>query len=265
LRRFNDTQSMWTKLGHTSQLFVQHARRLLAPEGEHCLVCGAQSVAASSSLPICRSCSEDIPWIAPQDIKCSTCGRSEFCPDCPRRSDASFIVNRSAVRYTETMKSWLSQYKYRGDERLHTLMAGMMRGALDRLLLDQGLDRRRHPICLSYVPLSAVRLSERGFNQTELVACALSKICRIPVLPTLERIRHTGKQSYKTRSERLGDLNGAFAVSPEIVFCTEVLSQPPPSIILIDDVYTTGSTLDECALTLSNGFNCSVYGLTWAR
>jgi competence protein ComFC len=246
-------------------MFVRNARRLLAPEGEHCLVCGAQSVAASSSLPICRSCSEDIPWIAPQDIQCATCGRSEFCPDCSRRSDASFIVNRSAVRYTETMKSWLSQYKYRGDERLHTLMAGMMRGTLDRLLSEQQLNKRQQSVYLSYVPLSSIRLCERGFNQTELVTRALSQTSGLPVLSILERTRHTGKQSYRSRAERLGDLYGAFAWRREALFSTDVLSQSPPAIILIDDVYTTGSTLDECARTLRSGFNCSVYGLTWAR
>ncbi len=253
----------WRKaLDEARRLLIRGARGLLAPQADRCIACGALAGGAGGDLPVCRSCYAAIPWIAPKDIRCAVCGRYESCPDCPRRTDASFVLNRSAVRYTETMKEWLGRFKYRGDERMHKLMAGMLRGTLDRLLAEQGLDRRRQPLYLTYVPLSDSRLAERGFNQTQRVAAALGQAVRIPVLPALDRMRHTGKQSHKSRAERLQDLRGAFAPREELF---QQIGEGSAVIVLIDDVYTTGSTLEECARTIRGAVDARIYGLTWAR
>lgn len=237
--------------------------RLIAPNDRCCIICSSSLTSASSSLldqMLCKRCCSQIPWIAPSDVKCKTCGRYETCPDCSRRIDPQFVLSRSAVRYDALMKEWLGRLKYRGDERLHRLFAEMMRGAFERLLLE--LKRKPKQIaCLTYVPLSDERLQERGFNQTEQIARALAAPYRLPVLPLLRRIRHTGKQSYKSRVERLYDLKGAFERNQ---FLLPVGVETSP-IILLDDVYTTGSTLHECAGALRGSATVHVYGLTWAR
>ncbi len=248
-------------LGRVGRRLIQGVQGLLASHVESCMICGGRAGDAGGSLPVCMGCYADIPWIAPRDVQCAICGRCEYCPDCSRRTDASFVMNRSAIRYTHTMKEWLGRFKYRGDERLHVLMAGMVRGTLDRLLVDQGLGKRRQSVYLSYVPLSETRLAERGFNQTELVARELSRLTGIQALPTLDRVRHTDKQSHKSRAERLRDLRGAFAAREEL----SGQMGESASIIMIDDVYTTGSTLEECARTLRQAADVRVYGLTWAR
>lgn len=238
-------------------------RNLLAPERRECVICNGTvdgKEAGAARLELCRRCYGHIPWISPEQIRCRQCGRAEPCPDCVRRSDVYFVCNRSAVRYTEEMKEWLGRFKYRGDERLSRLWGEMMAGVLANLLAEYGL-RRKHVACLTYVPLSPVRLAERGFNQTELIAQQLGRASGIPVKPLLIRTRHTGKQSYKSRAERLQDLQGAFAADPEAATVTDA-AKP---VILIDDVYTTGSTMNECARAIAQTANCSVFGLTWAR
>lgn len=237
--------------------------RLIESRQSVCIICQSSVSRASAtawSHLLCTRCDSKIPWISPSDIQCLVCGRYEACPDCLRREDPQFILSRSAVRYDHVMKEWLGTMKYRGDERLSLLFAEMMRGAFERLL--QELQRKPKQIaCLTYVPLSDDRLAERGFNQTERIAQAIGAHYRIPVIPLLRRTRHTGKQSYKSRVERLFDLKGAFERNAVILPVATVTSP----IILIDDVYTTGSTMNECAAALRSEEAMDVYGLTWAR
>jgi len=183
------------------------------------------------------------------------------------------------------MKEWLSRLKYRGDERLQVLFAGMMEGVLERLLSEFKL-KKKHVAFITYVPLSEERYAERGFNQTELIARRLGAAFGIPVRAILRRTQHTDKQSYKTRAERLRDLSGVFEAEPielpPIVAARNLaLTNVEPTItnaptfhtpafqatpiLLLDDVYTTGSTLNECAKAIRQSLDAPVYGLTWAR
>jgi ComF family protein len=164
------------------------------------------------------------------------------------------------------MKEWLSLFKYRGDERLLQLFAEMLMHAYRKLLEAEDGQGKRYD-CITFVPLSEERLLERGFNQAELLALELSKRVGIPVVKLLTRLRHTHKQSFKGRSERLNDLSGAFGVDMEAVGkLTMARRTSPIRILLLDDVYTTGSTLHQCALEIrKHSSTAEVYGLTWAR
>ncbi|MEX1028748.1 MAG: ComF family protein [Paenibacillaceae bacterium] len=241
-------------------------RSLLAPNVDSCLVCHGLRAGSSGELPLCRKCYTSIPWIKPNDIACSVCGRYEQCTDCIRRKLTWFESNLSVVRYDDVMKDWLGRFKYRGDEGLQLLFAGMFESLFQRFLANH--TRGSKDIALiTYVPLSRQRLEERGFNQAELFARALGNSFRIPVAPLLERALHTGKQSYKTRSERIHDLRGVFVLNQA---GAERLSAGDPSrpnnIIIVDDVYTTGSTMNECARIVKEALpNLRVFSLTWAR
>lgn len=284
--------------------WVNQARLLVAVSLPECLFC-LQKAAPSPELPgVCRSCYRRIPWI--RTPRCQTCGRPVGCPDCSRsRTPVPIRCNRSAVSYTSAMREMLGQYKYRRNERLAPVLGLMLDRAYAILQQEQKerhrsltlsqqarsspfslFKRKQHPSAqwqadlLVPVPVSAARLAERGFNQAEQLAAAITRRRHVPQLPLLVRTHHTAKQSFKSRSERLADMKHAFTGNAD----SEVLQslrrlldtiavqpgQRPLQIILIDDIYTTGSTIRACAealqqLCVSLGHTAEIYALTWAR
>ncbi|MHA6532712.1 double zinc ribbon domain-containing protein [Paenibacillus sp. BAC0078] len=283
--------------------WLQKAQTLLYPSSTPCLICGKISQFSSELPGVCVNCEANIPWI--RSPRCSKCGRHVGCPDCSRSSESVPIVcNRSAVAYTSVMRETLGQYKYRGNERLASLLGLMLDRAYDMLQTERGQVIRKPAFLqnlpflsifsgqrasstslwqadlLVPVPVSDSRLAERGFNQAERLADVLSRRRGLPQLPLLIRTHHTGKQSFKSRAERLSDMKYAFAANPDpavrMAF-TEWLNSIGPQIqvrplqiIIIDDIYTTGSTIRACAESLkllTGSFGClaEIYSLTWAR
>ncbi|AIQ49717.1 hypothetical protein R70723_30420 [Paenibacillus sp. FSL R7-0273] len=277
-------------------------RSLLAPACIHCLICG-QSSRPSARLPgICISCEASIPWI--HHPRCQKCGRHVGCPDCSRSGQSTPIVcNRSAVAYTPVMRELLGRYKYRGHERLAPLLGLMLDSAYLQLkayielcknpspfqserLHEPNLLRRKRTYpteqwkadLLIPVPVSDARLIERGFNQAERLADVLTGRREIPQLPLLTRTQHTAKQSFKSRAERIADMQHAFAANPDesvrMQFSGWLSASKdyarPLQIIIIDDIYTTGSTIRACAeavqlVCASHGATADIYSLCWAR
>ena len=106
------------------------------------------------------------------------------------------------------------------------------------------------------VPLHARRLRERGFNQSELLAVQVSRVKGWPLSTSLARKRYTKPQAELSRKKRLTNLKEAFYLKAPVA---------GRQVILIDDVYTTGATMNECARALRSGGAASVYGLVLAR
>lgn len=260
--------------------WIKKSLALLNPSVPLCLTCGKKN-SQSLQLPgICKICAEAVPWI--RSPRCLQCGRHVGCPDCTRSSEPSPIIsNRSAVAYTSVMREWLGQYKYRGNERYAPLLGHM----LDRAYLTL-MEERRHSKnarcnpwsadLLVPVPVSDSRLIERGFNQAERLANVLSHRRKIPLLSLLIRTHHTGKQSFKGRAERLADMKHAFGENPAVAMQFrdwlkgKTSLSRPVRIIIVDDIYTTGSTIRACAeiinqIASQNGCAVEVYSLTWAR
>ncbi|MBB6692180.1 ComF family protein [Cohnella xylanilytica] len=275
---------------------------LAVSAGEACPVCGkdGRPSLAAAALPVrhaaparelrrlCGDCLARIPWIA--NAICPVCGRPDRCGDCLRRRERHFERCRGAVRYDETMKEWLALYKYRGLEKLEPVMAAILAGAVERLLSSAAAPAPFDLI--TSVPLAEQRLEERGFNQAERMAMRISEWYRIPYVPLLRRVRHSDKQSFKGRKDRLENMRGNFAPMAEAIdgllgygvsrgngklrhsvpsvtpSPTSALFSPPTvlRILIADDIYTTGSTMNECALALRMGLpSCEVYGALWAR
>jgi competence protein ComFC len=268
----------YTKRGLLSRLIrrvSEGVQGVLAAAPLACAACGRNTRSRGELASLCASCRQMTPWIT--QPKCAVCGRHEECFDCARRRTTHFVCNRSAAHYDARMKSWLAMYKYRGDERMIGLFVDMLSYAYERLALEH--DALRGPggagenRLITYIPLSEERLRERGFNQAEQFAAGLGRKYNIPVMPLLRRTRHTDKQSYKTRGDRLKDLRGAFAFNQEAWQARSLALEPSPArpssvplhIIVVDDVYTTGSTLNECAGVIKSQINAFIYGLTWAR
>ncbi|MBN1994751.1 MAG: ComF family protein [Anaerolineae bacterium] len=108
------------------------------------------------------------------------------------------------------------------------------------------------------VPLHPTRFNERGYNQSELLAREVAAAVNLPVdTHTLQRVRKTKSQMELGVSERRQNVSKAFACGSK-----KLAGQ---KVVLIDDVCTTGSTLDACAGALREGEVASVWGLTLAR
>lgn len=273
---------------------------LLAPAGEACLACGRTAELHRERFGVCRSCYRSIPWITKP--RCLYCGRHLGCPDCTR-SDAGpwhFVWNRSAVAYNGEMRQWLAQYKYRGNEKFEFLLSRMLTQAY-RQMQQEFSDQLRQEIrsqtlagtgaamnscwqahLVTSVPISESRLRERGFNQAERLAQGLAAACRLPYAGLLVRARHTDKQSFKGRMDRLKNTEGIFDLSSgsrDLIgrFYDEHSRSKalfnfhtPLRILLVDDIYTTGSTVNACSRMIKAagdavGTPVEIYSLTWAR
>jgi competence protein ComFC len=114
------------------------------------------------------------------------------------------------------------------------------------------------PVIVS-VPLYAKREKERGFNQAEIISLSLSKSLSLPMEKLLVRRRDTGRQVGRTREQRLKVMEGVFAVNHK----SQITNYK--NILIVDDVWTTGATMRECARVLKKAGVRQVWGLVLAR
>src|SRR5438034_8601295 len=174
-----------------------------------------------------------------------------LCQLCPSHD----LLRRSRVRIPRRgiVRQIIHEFKYGRQIHLRHLVARWLNCALD----DERL-RQSHFDVIVPVPLHPTRQRERGFNQAGLLAELLSAQTSIPCKPLLERTRYTTTQTALDRSERMENLHNAFRLRKN----ANVRSL---RVLLVDDVLTTGSTLNECARILKRGGAFSVHAVTAAR
>jgi len=172
-----------------------------------------------------------------------------LCGRCRQRPPA-YTKACTPYAYQGVLKDAISQFKYHGKVRLAKPLAQLMASAWD---LPQDIDG------IIAVPLHPTRLREREYNQSLLLAERLSQHLEIPVMwNVLVRTQHTVPQTTLKRSARLKNLRKSFAVThPDVVSGKKIL--------LVDDVFTTGTTINECAKTLRKAGAKAVYVETLAR
>lgn len=110
------------------------------------------------------------------------------------------------------------------------------------------------------VPLHPWRRYRRGYNQSELLARELGRLLDVPMMNALTRVRHTTPQVELRKKQRRDNVRGAFALHEDVARC-----ENKGSVLLIDDVCTTGATLGECARVLKSAGFAPIYALTLAR
>jgi ComF family protein len=208
---------------------------------------------------------------------CAGCGRygTAVCPGCradlrPLASaadgflapDPSIVVGDAMVLATAafahrgTAQRILRRLKYGGGRRLAGPMAELALPALKRLLAVSG------PAVVVPVPLHRSRQRDRGYNQAELLARELARRAGLPLWPAIVRRRATQRQHSLNRATRLRNLRQAMelsAVAPPGAPGTAL------TVVLVDDILTTGATLEACAFILRAGGVPAVYGFAVAR
>lgn len=223
-----------------------------------CRICEATLVTASG-IPVCAACLEAIQAITgPQ---CARCGRpfvagaavpaGAQCHLC-RRGAYDFDAARSWATYNDTLTRAIVLLKYHAV----TPLAGWLAGRLADLAT-------REPQAFAAdvvvpVPLHPARLRQRGHNQAELIARPLARRLGLPVKAALlARTRPRPEKRRLTRKERWSTVKGAYLAREGTVVDRRVL--------LVDDVFTTGATLDACSRALRKAGAARVSAVTVAR
>jgi competence protein ComFC len=199
---------------------------------------------------ICASCREKLPRAA--GSRCDACWLPgvDYCYKCAERPLALERL-RSAFRYEDDVKRLIHAIKFRHQSCLAEPLAIEMEPLLSQADPDAGL--------LVPVPMLGWRQRQRGFNQAQLLAKRLGAMSGLPVVEALSRRHNNGTQvGSPTAAERWRRVEGAFAVRQPGAIAGE-------RIILIDDVATTGATLDACARALLDAGALAVSAVTFGR
>ncbi|BCX48971.1 amidophosphoribosyltransferase [Haloferula helveola] len=206
-----------------------------------CHLCG-DGVAGGRNL--CSDCSEALPGL--EAPFCSDCGESFdgaidavfSCPNC-RDQEFAFEFARPALVRSDGAMELVQDLKYGRRLELARELASLATRAFEDPRLSEALDSRWP---LVPVPLHRRRFRWRQFNQALEIARPMGKALGLPVVKMLRRKRATVTQTRLSRSQRQKNLRGAFEVRPG--------TGEKPGVVLVDDVFTTGSTAHECARVL---------------
>jgi len=215
-------------------------------------------VPMGSDLMICRVCLADLTFLrAPL---CPRCGKemspdageaNRFCVACLKKKP-EFDSARSLVHYKSAARTLLHRLKFSGDTGAGAVL-------VQAVVREGEMSGRRKYDLIIPVPLHPSRLRKRGLNQSLTLARVLFPGEREKIRPTaLTRVKNTIAQTGLDGVARRKNLRGAFAVPPSV-------SVQAKAVLLVDDVYTTGTTVGECARSLKRGGADVVDVLTIAR
>ena len=205
-------------------------------------VCGDCWAAITPVLPpVCLTCGDPLPsWriLTIAEGRCARC----------RRKPPAFDCARAAGDYDGALRGIIHAFKYDGRQSLARPLAAMMR--------TRGAPLLAQADCVVPVPLHPWRRFRRGFNQAEALAYHLGP----PVVNALWRTKATLAQAGLSPAERRRNVRAAFRLSPLV----KPLQLHAVRIVLVDDVRTTGATLDACARLLKDAGARNVSALTVA-
>jgi ComF family protein len=227
-----------------------------------CRICGSP-LTTVAHVPVCQQCLEQI--IPLDGLLCRVCGEKLFsnfadsddgalCGIC-RRAEPHFKRAAAYGAYEGALRDLIHLFKYQGIRPAGKLLGDLLNRAVTALALPDSLT-------VIPVPLWAGKRQTRGFNQAEMIARAFltfqsSSSIQLD-MSILARTRETASQTGLTRHQRRANVRGAFAVlRPEKI--------KGRSILIVDDVMTTGTTAGECARVLRRAGAKEVFVATVAR
>ncbi len=200
----------------------------------HCPIC--KEIRPYGKGSVCRECFGKLKRVEPP--YCMKCGRTleqeeeEYCQDClkiPKHYKRGFPV----FFYKDPLKEALYDFKYKNQRDYGAFFAGCMYEQYSEEFKRLSIDG------IVPVPIYRSRRRKRGYNQAEILALQLGKRLNIPVYPHyLERIVDTNPQKELNDKERMKNLKNAFKIGQNKIKLNQIL--------LVDDIYTSGATVEAC-------------------
>ena len=203
---------------------------------------------------ICTNCKKELKWI--KEPKCFRCGKpveeeQEYCYDC-RKQEFHYQQGFSLWLYEGAAKQSVTAFKYKGRQEYAAFYGEELVRAYGKKLKDLNIN------VIIPVPIHKERERLRGYNQAELIARELSKALQIPLeAKALLRVRSTKPQKQLNYKERQRNLEKAFQCKP--IPCKK---RKLGNVLLVDDIYTTGSTIEACTKSLLAAGAVKVYFIT---
>ena len=230
---------------------LETLKQAIYPEHYSCILC--EKEINYNGYDFCDECLKKLPYI--NSKVCLRCGepiniQSNYCLNC-KNTNHYFKKNVSCFEYTSPISNIIVDYKFNKAKYLGNIFSTFM--------VQKCIEENLLPDVIIPIPLHKSRLKERGFNQAELLAKDFASKLNVPLLTNcIIRSKNTPKQSLLSPAERAANVQNAFVV-------IDKSSVKNKTILLIDDVYTTGATLSSCAKCLLNAKAKQVYCLTIAH
>lgn len=224
---------------------------LLFPNGYKCLVCGKE-IDSDKKLSLCDKCLNKLPKI--NGSVCFKCGEpvtvdSKYCVHC-KKELPEFTKCFAPYIFDGDVISLIHGLKYNG--KIYYART------LSNLMLQSVLEQNIDVDVVIPVPLNLRREGERGFNQSELLTVAFSEAGYKVDLAVVTRSKNTATQTHLTKKERKQNVEDAFVV-------TNKSKVKGKNVLLVDDVFTTGATINAIAKVLKLAGAKNVYGVTFAH
>ncbi len=232
--------------------FFDKVLDLIFPNNFKCIFCGCE-ISASNPPYVCEKCSQTLPLI--KGKICLRCGEpifsmSDYCIRC-KDNIRFFNLARAPFLYEHPISTLIHGFKYRNQKYTFESLA--------KYLEQCYLENDYNADLIVPVPSSKKRLKERGYNQAELLSKQLSKLLGIKLeTDVLIKVRHTPPQTTLNYFERQKNLFGSFAVENQ----EKIIGK---NVLLVDDVLTTGATINHCSEVLKLSKAKRVFVLTLAR
>lgn len=206
---------------------------------------------------ICTSCTHTLTIIT--EPRCKKCSKpmdneeKEYCHDC-KRNKHHYIRGCSVWVYDEAMKKSIADFKYKGRKEYADYYVAKITDKYSEYI------NRIHPDVLVPIPIHGKKERQRGYNQADILAKGIGKKLSIPVSShLLQRDKYTLPQKELSNTERLKNLEKAFSFSKKEY---EKIDLSIHKVMLIDDIYTTGSTIEACTKILNGQGIKEVYFLS---
>ncbi|MCL2111714.1 MAG: ComF family protein [Clostridiales bacterium] len=220
---------------------------LIFPKDLYCAACSRPLPSQDKgSLALCAQCAGEIDWVTGR--ACEKCGKplsgenpKRKCRECDTDAEHVFRKGYACAMYAGNAAELVRDMKYRSKSWHADTLAALM-AARYFSIADPETGELPYYDYVMPVPMSAKKKSFRGYDQAALLARGLSRKIGVPYLGgALMRVRETSVMSSLSGDERRQNLEGAFAVS-----CDMINIVAGKSLLLADDVYTTGSSADAC-------------------
>lgn len=204
---------------------------------------------------VCTECEPKVPYIA--GARCYLCSKQlgdeslEYCYDClerMRKKELFFERCVAPLRYNADMRRTMERLKYSNKREYAKFFAECMVHAYGECIKAWKAD------ILVPVPIHRLRMIKRGYNQAALIAEHLNKLLQLELREdVLVRTKNTVVQNKLNDKDRRKNVTGAFKIQKNVVQCKKV--------ILVDDIYTTGSTINSCARILKEAGASQVFAV----